>query len=34
MALLAESLFRGYCVKMTNSFTKKILIEKAELDRL
>ena len=31
---MVGSLFRGYCTKMTNSFTKKILIEQAELDRL
>ena len=28
------SLFRGYCTEITNSFTKKILIEQGELDRL
>ena len=34
MALLVGSLIRSYCTKMTNSFTKKILIVQAELDRL
>ena len=29
-----ESLFRGYCTKMTHSFTYKILIKQVELERI
>ena len=32
LAQLAANLFRGFYTKMTNSFTKKILIELAEFD--
>ena len=29
-----ENLYRGLCAKLTSSFSKKVLIEQAELDRL
>ena len=33
LGLIGGSLFRYYCTEITNSFTKKILIKQAELDR-
>ena len=34
LAQSVENLYRGLCAKLTSSYSKKVLIEQAELDRL
>ena len=33
LAQSVENLYRGFCAKITNSFSKKVLIDQAKLDR-